>query len=363
MSLLAQSEASSGEVGRLLGLVEQVVGCSDLVNFAESVLPELTAIGKSNAAFLFSQDERLSAPCYHSHGLDADVASMVRKECAQPEGFEGELLSTSVIADGQAPTYLHLYRLGTAGIIGLAWHQEPADKPALPAQSLTLLGKLFEQLVERVKVERQLAQFNMYQTVASALTQSLGLGEILETALYCCMEVASAEAASILLLDDEKKEFYFYQVEGPTKQLLLQKKMPSDQGVAGAVLKSKQPELDNDAQHDPRHYKVFDSQSEFTTRNMIVVPLIASGEDVGVLEVLNKVDGRDFTEEELFSLMMIAEEIAFAIRNAKIFEYVVDSYCKQRQGLTCKGCERPLGAWTPCVKYRETGTWTVAPPA
>jgi hypothetical protein len=48
----------------------------------------------------------------------------------------------------------------------------------------------------------------------------------------------------------------------------------------------------------------------------------------------------------------VAEEIAFAIRNAKIFEYVVNSYCKQRQGETsCKGCKRPLKSWTPCAKY------------
>jgi len=46
--------------------------------------------------------------------------------------------------------------------------------------------------------------------------------------------------------------------------------------------------------------------------------------------------------------------VAFAIRNGKMFEVVVKSYCKQRQGLnTCKGCKRPLGSWTPCVKYRE----------
>ncbi len=77
-------------------------------------------------------------------------------------------------------------------------------------------------------------------------------------------------------------------------------------------------------------------------------------EKVGVLEVLNKVGGRPFTEEERLLLTFIAEEVAFAIRNAKLFEVVVKSYCKQRQGLnTCKGCKRPLGSWTPCVKYRE----------
>lgn len=82
--------------------------------------------------------------------------------------------------------------------------------------------------------------------------------------------------------------------------------------------------------------------------------MTAGEEKVGVLEVLNKVGGRPFIEEERLLFQSIAEEIAFAIRNAKLFEVVVKSYCKQRQGLnTCKGCKRPLGSWTPCVKYRE----------
>jgi hypothetical protein len=72
------------------------------------------------------------------------------------------------------------------------------------------------------------------------------------------------------------------------------------------------------------------------------------------MEVLNKADGGTFTEEERFLLMSIAEEIAYAIRNGRIFEVAVSAYCKQRQGQTsCKGCKRPLGSWTPCVKYRD----------
>jgi hypothetical protein len=87
---------------------------------------------------------------------------------------------------------------------------------------------------------------------------------------------------------------------------------------------------------------------------MIVISLSAGEEKIGVLEVLNKVGGVPFYEEERLMLHNIAEEIAFAIRNGKMFEVVVKSYCKQRQGLnTCKGCKRPLGSWTPCVKYRE----------
>jgi sigma-B regulation protein RsbU (phosphoserine phosphatase) len=110
----------------------------------------------------------------------------------------------------------------------------------------------------------------------------------------------------------------------------------------------------NDVCNDLRFYEKIDLESGFQTRNMIAIPLIAGKENVGVLEVLNKTNEESFTEEERLLLLSFSEEIAFAIRNAKVFDYVANSYCKQRQGqLSCKGCKRPLGSWTPCVKYRE----------
>jgi len=217
-----------------------------------------------------------------------------------------------------------------------------------------LLGTVIDRLAERAKSERQLAHLNTYLTVSSMLAQSLDLPELLEMALYCCMEAVSAEAASVLLLDDEKKNFSFYEVGGPAKPVLMAATFPADTGIAGFVLHTQQSEIINDVRSDPRFYEKFDSKSGFQTRNMIALPLAAGEEQVGVLEVLNKADGGSFTEEERLLLVSISEEIAFAIRNARVFEYVVNTYCKQRQGQhSCRGCERPLGSWTPCVKYRE----------
>jgi len=132
------------------------------------------------------------------------------------------------------------------------------------------------------------------------------------------------------------------------------KTFPADKGIAGSVLQTLQPEIINDVYSDPRFYKKIDSDYGFPTRNMIAIPLVAGEEKIGVLEVINKAAEVSFTEEESLLLLSISEEIAFAIKNAKVFEYVANSYCKQRQGqLSCKGCNRPLGSWTPCVKYRE----------
>jgi Nif-specific regulatory protein len=186
------------------------------------------------------------------------------------------------------------------------------------------------------------------------IAQALDLRDALEAVLYFSMEAVSAEAASVLLLDYEKENFRFYSAEGPTKPVLETATFPADQGLAGHVLQTQQSVVINDVQNDPRFYGKFDTESGFHTRNMIIIPLTAGEEKIGVLEVINKVGGEPFYEEERLFLHNIAEEIAFAIRNGKMFEVVVKSYCKQRQGLnTCKGCKRPLGSWTPCVKYRE----------
>ena len=221
-------------------------------------------------------------------------------------------------------------------------------------KAIPLLTYPLRQITDRLDYERQISNLNIYLNVSSMITQALDLRDALEAVLYFCMEAVSAEAASVLLLDYEKKNFRFYSAEGPTKPVLLTASFPADQGLAGHVLQTQQSEIINDVQNDPRFYGKFDGESGFCTRNMIVMPLTAGEEKIGVLEVLNKVGGEPFYEEERLMLHNLAEEIAFAIRNGKMFEVVVKSYCKQRQGLnTCKGCKRPLGSWTPCVKYRE----------
>jgi GAF domain-containing protein len=221
---------------------------------------------------------------------------------------------------------------------------------------LSSLANATSRLAERAEAEKQLAHLNTYLTVSSTLAQEMGLHELLEITLYCCMDAVSAESATILLLDDEKENFAFYQVEGPAKPLLVSAAFPADQGIAGAVLRSGRSEIVNDVPRDPRWYRTVASDTGLPTRNMIAIPLVAGEEKVGVLEVLNKAQGGPFNDDELMLLTSVAEEIAFAVRNAMIFEYVADTYCKQRQGLrSCAGCERPLGSWTPCVKYREVG--------
>ena len=109
-------------------------------------------------------------------------------------------------------------------------------------------------------------------------------------------------------------------MEGPAKPVLLDVTFPVNQGLAGYVFKTQKSAIFNDVQQDPRFYGKFDSVSGFQTRNLVAIPLVAGDEKIGILEVLNKAGDEPFYEDDRLLLQSIAEEIAFAIRNANICE-------------------------------------------
>jgi len=358
-------EPSAEAALRLVDLTESAINARSLEDLAEGLLPGVAVLTSASGAFLFVIDSRLPQRRFLPHRLPAAAASEIERLCAEQfgrisgqDGFDPVSLAANATRRPDAGILLYPLREGETrlGLLGLVAHEDPAStRSDLWPRTLRMVTTAVDRLVERAQSERQLAHLNAYLSVSAMLAQYLGLQESLEIALYCCMDVVAAEAASVLLLDDEKENFRFYQVEGLAKPVLAGATFPADKGLAGHVLRTQQSEIINDVQNDPRFYGKIDSDSGFQTRNMLAMPLSAGEEKIGVLEILNKADGGPFTEEERLVVLSIAEEIAFAIRNAKVFEYIVNSYCKQRQGQTsCKGCRRPLGSWTPCVKYRET---------
>jgi len=106
----------------------------------------------------------------------------------------------------------------------------------------------------------------------------------------------------------------------------------------------------NDVQRCPDFYSSIDVQHGFTTKSILSAPLISGDETVGIINAINKTGNRYFHKEDDQILSAIADEVALAVKHAKLFDYVVNCYCKIRQGRnSCEGCKRPLKSWTPCA--------------
>jgi putative methionine-R-sulfoxide reductase with GAF domain len=355
-----QTPCESGEASLLLNIFDKTFQAKDLGELTPSFLKGLLTLTGAQAAFLFLEKSHLPRETFFQVGLAPEMASTVASFCHQhfcQLCNRVELFPEPVVLPLSSQSWLSLYPIPRqqwiVGLLGLVQKSFPGSDAVNIKKTLSFFACCFNKIIDQLEYEKQINNLNTYLNISSLIAQALDLPDVLEAVLDFCMESFSAEAASVLLLDYEQKKLRFFSVEGPAKPVLLMASFPADQGLAGAVLQTQQSEIINDVQNDPRFYGKFDKESGFITKNMMVIPLSTRKEKIGVLEILNKLEG-DFLEEDLMLLQTIAEEIAFAIRNAKLFEVVVKSYCKIRQGEnSCRGCKRPLGSWTPCVKYRE----------
>jgi GAF domain-containing protein len=363
----ATSSLPAGEAMRLVDLAGIALKVHSLKELAESLLPLLAAIMHCPTAFLYVAGPRLRVPSFFPYRLPYLAASELEEECSIQ--FKAISKQSELQPIASATQDLLLFPLksdgGCNGFLGLA-ALEPTPQVPLEAleEMLRIVAIAVEHLLEHAETGQQLAHLNTYVTVNSMLLQTeLNLHDLLEGILYCCMDTLSAEAATVLLLDDDMTNLRFYHVEGPSAGLR-GATMSVDEGIAGHVLRTQEAVLIDDVRTDPRFHDKYESKTGLQAKSMLVIPLVTGEQPIGVLEVLNKTGGGTFTEDELMLLLSIAEVITLAIRNAKIFEFVANSYCKQRQGQrSCRGCERPLGAWTPCVQYRKTvvsGLWRIS---
>jgi hypothetical protein len=362
MQMLAEQTAAGLEESSLLllELAQKMVQAKDLRELAQPFLGGIATLSSAPASILFFKKNALSMETFFQVGLTPEAVPVITGLCEErlrqcPPSVEPPPETLTIPPYDQARLYLYPVprKDYTLGFLGVLKEDLSSADPCVIKKALRFFACALNRHLDELEHLRQIKNLNTYMNISSLIAQTLDLKDVLEAVLYFCMESLEVEAASVLLLDYEKKNLRFYSAEGPARPVLLMASFPADHGLAGAVLATQQAEIINQVQSDPRFFKKFDQESGFVTRNMIAVPLTAGEEKIGVLQIINKFEG-DFLEEDLLFLQTIAEEIAFAIRNGKLFEVVVKSYCKIRQGdYSCRGCKRPLGSWTPCVKYRE----------
>ena len=97
------------------------------------------------------------------------------------------------------------------------------------------------------------------------------------------------------------------------------------QGILGEVAVTHTPIRVDDVSRDSRHESSVDQQTGFITRSILATPIKRRDDLLGVLEVLNKRDGTNFTEEDSQLLEVVANQAAIAIENARLVERLLQS--------------------------------------
>ena len=92
----------------------------------------------------------------------------------------------------------------------------------------------------------------------------------------------------------------------------------SNQGIAGYVFTTQAPIIENSTQNNNMFLESIDSSTNYDTKQILAVPLVTpGGKKLGVLELLNKVEGDKFTNHDLQLAQLLALYAALAIEQLK----------------------------------------------
>jgi GAF domain-containing protein/multidrug resistance efflux pump len=152
--------------------------------------------------------------------------------------------------------------------------------------------------------------------LSQAFNATLELDDLLPTILRLAVSTAGAEAGSIWLT--EGGNLVCRAAQGPV-EALVGVELPIGAGIVGDAVLRKQPVMANDAASNPNFLPQIDEATGYTTRCLLAVPMIARGEAVGAIEVINDESGA-FDQEDLDFLAALVDDAAAAVRNARLFE-------------------------------------------
>ncbi|OGO44076.1 MAG: hypothetical protein A2137_04300 [Chloroflexi bacterium RBG_16_58_8] len=150
--------------------------------------------------------------------------------------------------------------------------------------------------------------------------------QMLEQVIKMTQQTLGASAASVLLFRDNDQELFFEVVSGPVNKALRQVKLSTQYGIAGQVARTGKPLIVNDVNRSPNFHKMIDDTTGFNTKSLICAPLIVHHRILGVIEVLNKLDGTEFGEQDLEAVVSVASTAAMAIENTRLHQTVLEAY-------------------------------------
>jgi PAS domain S-box-containing protein len=168
-------------------------------------------------------------------------------------------------------------------------------------------------------LERRAVQLRTVAEVGREAAAILDVRQLLDRTVHLVSEGFGFYHAGIFLLDDLKKYAVLRAAssEGGRRMLERGHSLPVGQvGVVGHAAAANEPHIALDVGEDA---VFFDNPDLPETRSEMALPLSVRGEVIGVLDVQSK-EPSAFTEEDVATLRVLADQLAVAIQNARLVE-------------------------------------------
>jgi len=158
-----------------------------------------------------------------------------------------------------------------------------------------------------------MVKLSFFAEIGKSITAAYSVRETLDVVMQQIGKIFAPTYWSLLLRNGKTGELSFAVVVGSGVEELKGKTLPRGKGIAGWIAENGQSLIVEDVQRDKRFNPEIDQQLNFSTKSIIGVPLKSGGKVFGVIELINKIDGSQFTPFELSLLQTVADYAAIAI--------------------------------------------------
>ena len=158
--------------------------------------------------------------------------------------------------------------------------------------------------------------------ISSWVSSVQDLDKLLELIIESAAQVVQAKAASLLLVENKTNTLFFQVATGEKKEEVKEYRVKMGQGIAGHVAQTGEPLLIADVANDPRWFKEISESIRFETQSIACVPLKVGDNTIGVVQIIDKEDGRPLETADMALLNEFAALAALAIGHAQNIQEV-----------------------------------------
>jgi diguanylate cyclase (GGDEF)-like protein len=181
---------------------------------------------------------------------------------------------------------------------------------------------------EKEDLDKTLQNLSLLYSIGKAMNYISDLKNLLQYILSQAIEITSAEKGSIMLYNLETDRLNIRVLAG-LEDTKSQEKVNNNEircrsfkpgeGIAGRVFMTSQPMIVNNIREDDLFIK---SETSYV-RSIACIPMVVYSDVVGVINVTNKKDGKEFTEEDVEMLKAVADQAAVAVNKAQLWDMAV----------------------------------------
>ncbi len=168
-----------------------------------------------------------------------------------------------------------------------------------------------------VEAQQRASELTTLNETALAIGGQISLEQLMQLIVEKSSQLVQAKGALIYLCDQDSQTLTIH-AEFHTPRSFIGETLGYGEGLGGWVVQNALPMLQNNYSQWEGRAETFANDTELTA--ILGIPLISSGQVIGVLEVLDNQELRHFNDKDTRLLNLLAPQAAAAISNALLYE-------------------------------------------